>query len=99
MKITKYILILTLVALAITITACEEEQKTEEPEETPNKFEACEDLGGTPLTEHNECEYITEDACEELNGEYFPCESACRHDPDYPDVICTMQCVPVCVFN
>ena len=61
--------------------------------------EACELLSGTYIEEFDECEYISEESCTVLGGEYFPCESACRHDPDYPDVICTMQCVPVCAFN
>lgn len=64
-----------------------------------DKFEACEDLGGIALAEFNECEYISEEDCSLLEGEFLECESACRNDPEYPEVICTMQCVLVCSFN
>lgn len=62
-----------------------------------NKYEACEELEGTPLEEYNECEHISQDACEYLNGEFHECESACRNDPNAE--ICTMECVSVCKFN
>ena len=62
-------------------------------------YEACGLLGGTYLEEHNECEYISQEACTVLGGEFKECESACRHDPDYPEVMCTTQCVIVCEFN
>ncbi len=68
-------------------------------EELSDYASLCEERGGTYLEEHGECEYVSEDFCDELGGEFYECESACRHDPDYPDVICTMQCVPVCVLN
>ena len=64
-----------------------------------DKFEVCENLGGTALPEFNECEYISESSCDLLGGEFFECESACRNSPDFPDVACTMQCVLVCKFN
>ncbi len=62
-------------------------------------YQACELLGGNALPEFDECEMISQAACEQLGGEFLECESACRNDPDYPDVICTMQCVQVCVFE
>lgn len=61
--------------------------------------EACGLLGGTYIEEHNECEYISEEACNFFGGDFKECESACRHDPEYPDVMCTMQCVIVCELN
>jgi hypothetical protein len=64
-----------------------------------DKYETCELLGGNALPEFNECEYISENDCNMLEGEFFECESACRNDPAYPDVICTMQCVHVCSFE
>ena len=57
--------------------------------------EQCENLhNGTWLPEYQECEDITENACDQLNGTYSNCASACRHDPDAG--VCTAQCVPVC---
>ena len=61
--------------------------------------EACRLLGGTYIDEHDECEYITQEACEYFGGDFKECESACRHDPEYPEVMCTMECVIVCEFN
>ncbi len=62
-------------------------------------MEACEYFGGNPVEEHGECEYISGAGCSELGGEFLECESACRHHTDFPDVICTLQCVPVCDLN
>ncbi len=62
-----------------------------------NKYEACENLGGKPLPDYNECEYISQDACEYLGGDFKECESACRNDPDAE--MCTMECVQVCALN
>ena len=61
-----------------------------------NIVEQCTENGGQWLEEFNECEYISENRCTEMNGEYNECESACRHNPDAE--ICTAQCVPVCVI-
>ena len=61
-----------------------------------NYEEQCAGNGGQWLAEFNECEYISESQCSEMNGEYNECESACRHNPDAE--ICTTQCVPVCVI-
>ncbi len=68
-------------------------------ETTQDVYAQCANLGGTPLPEYGECEYISQADCQALGGEFLECESACRNDPDYPDVICTMQCVLVCSFN
>jgi len=57
----------------------------------------CESLNGTFIEEANECEGITKDLCEAVDGNYNECASACRNNPDA--VVCTMQCVFVCEFS
>jgi len=57
----------------------------------------CEDQGGNWLPEHDECEYVGQDWCEEYGATFLECESACRHQPDAQ--VCTLQCVPVCRFE
>jgi len=59
--------------------------------------EGCQDGGGSWLAEYDECEYASCTWCDELGATFLECESACRHDPDAQ--ICTMQCVPVCIFE
>lgn len=44
-----------------------------------------------------ECEGISEESCEMLNGEFNACESSCRNDPNAE--ICTLECVLVCKFE
>ena len=51
---------------------------------------------GTWINEYSECEYISENLCTENGGQYFECESACRHDIE--ETACTKQCVAVCEF-
>ena len=34
--------------------------------------------------------------CSLMGGQFSECESACRNDPKYPNVICTDNCVEVC---
>jgi putative hemolysin len=58
---------------------------------------ACNNEGGQWIGSHYECEYISEDFCNNYNGDFNPCGSACRHESD--DVICTQQCVAFCKFN
>ncbi|WP_257295539.1 hypothetical protein [Endozoicomonas sp. YOMI1] len=48
------------------------------------------------LEEHQECEFMAEETCTELGGEFNPCESPCRHDPDA--MVCNLMCVQVCKF-
>jgi hypothetical protein len=57
----------------------------------------CEAAEGTWVGEANECEYISQEKCEELGGTFNECASACRNDPEAE--ICTMQCVLVCEFE
>ncbi len=54
----------------------------------------CTETGGAWVAEHNECEYVSQEWCEQQGGRYSECESACRHNPAAE--ICTMQCVVVC---
>lgn len=63
-----------------------------------NLQEICISNGGNWIDEYNECEMISEEDCKNMNGLFFECTSACRHSLD-PNVICTMQCVPVCEFS
>lgn len=64
------------------------------------KFEnLCPSLGGTYLPDYKECEGITQRQCSQLFGGTFKeCTSACRHDPNYPNVNCIESCIPVCSF-
>ena len=57
----------------------------------------CDRYQGTWLEEHRECEYVSQDQCSLMGGEFRECESACRHDPTAE--ICTLQCVIVCSIN
>ena len=60
--------------------------------------EVCENLNqGNWIESAKECEFISEEICEDMNGEYNECGSACRNDPNTE--ICTLQCVPFCSFN
>jgi putative hemolysin len=73
----------------------ENEETTIEEEFDLTELEIeCNNAGGQWVGEYYECEYITEDFCEEYSGIFDPCGSACRHEPD--DIICTKQCVPYC---
>ncbi|WP_299734935.1 hypothetical protein [uncultured Endozoicomonas sp.] len=52
--------------------------------------------GNKWVAEHQECEYMDENTCTDLGGEFNACASACRNDPKAE--ICIMMCVPVCSF-
>lgn len=56
----------------------------------------CSEINGKWIGDAKECEEITKEQCEILNGEYEECASACRNDPEAQ--FCTMQCVQVCKF-
>ena len=53
--------------------------------------------GGRWLQEYNECEYLPQQQCENLGGEFNECASACRHDPEA--MMCILMCVQVCSFS
>lgn len=57
----------------------------------------CNDTGGNWLSDYYECENISRGLCEEMDGVFNECESACRHNPETD--VCTMQCVAVCKFS
>lgn len=52
---------------------------------------------GTWIEEVQECEYVSEEFCDENGGVFYECGSACRNNPDAQ--ICTAQCVPFCSFS
>lgn len=52
--------------------------------------------GGRWLEEQQECEYLAEDTCTELGGDFDPCASSCRHDSQAE--VCNLMCVSVCRF-
>jgi len=57
----------------------------------------CNTNGGVWVDGFNECEDISENTCNELGGNFYQCESACRNDEN-PE-LCTKQCVIVCKFD
>ena len=67
---------------------------------SPQSF--CREHQGTWLDQYQECENLQSDQpenlCQEAGGTFSECEPNCRHDPDYPNVYCTQQCIPVCKF-
>ncbi|MBI4136628.1 hypothetical protein HY469_01045 [Candidatus Roizmanbacteria bacterium] len=69
------------------------------PQDLTKPENLCPNSGGTWLPEYNECENITQRQCSQLFGGTFnECASACRHDPNYPNVNCIEVCIPVCSF-
>jgi len=57
----------------------------------------CNFYQGKWLAEYKECILLeTPLQCSLLGGVYNECASACRNDPDFPNVICTDNCVEVC---
>lgn len=74
--------------------------KNIEPENNAGeKFaEECRDHQGQWLSEFKECETSDKNWCESAGGKFNECASACRHDPNYPNVVCIEVCVPICEF-
>ena len=63
----------------------------------PENVLACLSAEGSRwLEEHQECEFMAEETCTELGGEFNFCASSCRHDPDA--MVCNLMCVQVCQF-
>ena len=52
---------------------------------------------GRWLNKYQECEFVSEQSCNEMGGQFNECASACRHQS--PDVVCIQMCVPVCTVN
>jgi hypothetical protein len=61
-----------------------------------NTQQSCTGVGGKWIAEYSECEGLREEQCQELNGNFNECASACRHDPTAE--ACIMLCVPVCTY-
>ena len=59
----------------------------------------CENIDGTWISEHNECEFISLESCNSLGGVYYECGSACRHDESDEIIACIEMCVPYCKFE
>ena len=74
------------------------EQASKAIEKVGGAAKGCAVNNGTWLPQYKECENAKKDWCEQTGGQYIECASACRHNPD-PNAICTLQCVPVCVFG
>jgi hypothetical protein len=85
-------IVLAAVILVIGIT----EEHQERHKEALAK--ACKNSSGTWLDKYWECEYVDKQWCATTGGRFDECGSACRHSAD-PTTLCTMQCVPVCVFS
>jgi len=60
----------------------------------------CEYYDGRWLEQHQECEDLTQNVCEELGGQYQSCASGCRNIPPRGEpIICAQVCVQVCQFS
>lgn len=75
------------------ITAC---NKQTENTTAGDLGQNCTASGGKWVAAHQECEYVSQDWCENAGGKFEECGSACRHDPEAE--ICTKQCVMFCKF-
>jgi hypothetical protein len=75
---------------------CVSEELTQEAKES--KIQECRDMGGIWYPS-NVCEVnqLSESECIAKGGEFNPCASACRHNPEAE--VCTMQCVLTCTFT
>lgn len=54
----------------------------------------CEKQDGNWLADHQECEGITQEWCENFNGRFYQCSDACRHFT--VQVQCKHPCVSLC---
>lgn len=86
--------LIAVLILVISSDSDDESQAAPSATETVTTEQACLAAGGTYLSEHNECEFISAASCEEMGGAFDECGSSCRHEPT--DAICTAQCVPLC---
>ena len=66
----------------------------------PDYVLSCKNNGGKWIAEFNECElFESPELCTDIGGVYDECASACRNVLDYPNVVCTDNCVEVCSFR
>jgi hypothetical protein len=84
-----------ILAISILLVACGGSNGNDL--DTAEIEQMCVDGGGTFVSEYNECEFISEDICTEMGGEFDECASACRHEEG--SVACTANCVPLCTFE
>lgn len=56
----------------------------------------CEQNEGLWDKQYRECTQISREACKSIGGTFSGCVSPCRHDPNYPDVVCTKNCDYYC---
>jgi hypothetical protein len=95
MKRHNKILVISLSIVAITIILSAVIYRYQPISSDPK--EVCLQNSLTWLEEFNECEFISQETCESLNGEFVECGSACRHDPEAE--YCIQMCVPYCDFD
>jgi hypothetical protein len=57
----------------------------------------CTNAKGNWVIASQECEFVSKEQCDAMNGNFNECSSACRNDPNAE--VCTMQCIPVCQFK
>jgi nitrogen fixation-related uncharacterized protein len=96
-------LVIAIIALVVILIWAVASDGTDDSEAAPPATEivtteqACLGAGGTYISEHNECEFISAASCEEMGGAFDECGSSCRHEP--ADTMCTANCVPLCTFR
>lgn len=98
----RYAFVLLILSLVIVASCTNNDIVDDTPiNDTDNSefFALCEDYGGISVTQYGECAYVNENACDDMGGVYEPCASACRNLPEYPDVECTMECIPLCIMG
>lgn len=54
----------------------------------------CIENSGKWINEYKECEFVSEEWCNQRGGSFDECSSACRHNPKAE--LCITVCVPVC---
>ena len=104
-KNRKYLYTIVIIILAISISLFlynifNSQKKNLTPTQTNNLEKYCKDSGGTWLSNYKECEgadsMISETDCAKFKGQYFGCESPCRHNPKTE--MCITLCMKVCKF-
>ncbi len=66
------------------------------PVTSSDRKTSCKQYGGNWLEQYQECEKISKQQCNLLDGSFAECESACRHDSTADK--CITLCVGVCSF-
>lgn len=78
------------------ITGCAASENGMVSADLEEKATACAAANGKWLADVKECEYVSKEWCDQQEGVFEECGSACRHNPDAE--ICTKQCVIFCKF-